>query len=167
MLPISGSRIRRLTNRGSLKRLFPNAVSLRPDTCFLASPDCRQHRNDIRLSLLHYYLHTTTHHTPRIISYTTMGNICSRSANKPDHPFSHPGQSLASSAPSEHHRHNKAPAPRAPLPAKHRQSFGTAGRTLGGGDEEPGTGTDARTRAALAAQVCCCVYLWCFMMVVG
>ena len=83
-----------------------------------------------------------------------MGNICSRSANKPDHPFSHPGRSLASSAPSEHHRHNKAPAPRAPLPAKHRQSFGTAGRTLGGGGEEPGTGTDARTRAALAAQVC-------------
>ncbi|EYE91223.1 uncharacterized protein EURHEDRAFT_533816 [Aspergillus ruber CBS 135680] len=78
-----------------------------------------------------------------------MGNICSRSANKPDDPFTHPGRSLGSSAPSQHQHHNRAPSARVP---NKQQPFKAPGRTLGGGEEEPGTGTDARTRAALAAQ---------------
>ena len=80
-----------------------------------------------------------------------MGNICSRSANKPDDPFAHPGRSLASSAPSQHQHHNRAPSARVP---NNQKPFKAPGRTLGGGEEEPGTGSDARTRAALAAQVC-------------
>lgn len=79
-----------------------------------------------------------------------MGNICSRSANKPDDPFARPGRPLGSSAPSAgHHHHNKPSTARLPK----KQNFASPGRTLGGGQEEPGTGTDARTKAALAAQV--------------
>lgn len=79
-----------------------------------------------------------------------MGNICSRSANQPDDPFSRPGRPL-NSAPSEQGRQNKA---RASVPAQHKTPGRTLGGGGGGGEEGSGPGTDARTKAALAAQVC-------------
>ena len=69
----------------------------------------------------------------------TMGNLCSKSSNEPDH-FSQPGRVLGSSADS--------PQPtRASVPPK--ISANTPGRTLGGDN----AAEDARGAAAKAAEV--------------
>lgn len=75
-----------------------------------------------------------------------MGNICSRSANKPDDPFSQPGRVLGSSATSDPSNQ----ATRAPVPSN--VSSQGPGRTLG---DAPSSGEagDARSKAAEAAQV--------------
>lgn len=72
-----------------------------------------------------------------------MGNICSKSANKPDDPFSQPGRVLGSAAASE--QPNRASVP---------GSVATRGpgRTLGGASSSQDT-ADARSKAADAAQV--------------
>lgn len=77
-----------------------------------------------------------------------MGNICSRSANKPDDPFSRPGRPLGS---SESQSQNKQPTARVPNNKSH---FTSPGRTLGGEEGRPSVETDAKAKAALAAQVC-------------
>jgi hypothetical protein len=81
-----------------------------------------------------------------------MGNICSSDKNAAE-PFSQPGRVLGSA--------NRPPnaAPRAPLPAKSKAQapFKSPGRTLGETASAPeGTDAeraDARTNAAIAAQV--------------
>lgn len=71
-----------------------------------------------------------------------MGNLCSKSENKPD-PFQSPGRVLGASAQNQ--------PKTAPVPQK--ITSGTPGRTLGGGGEgTSGTG-DARSAAAKAAEV--------------
>jgi hypothetical protein len=81
-----------------------------------------------------------------------MGNICSRSSNKDNDPFSQPGRTVGSAPAGQN------PSPRAPLPAKTNWKA-TPGRTLGesntnttGGSEGPSD--EARANAAIAAQVC-------------
>lgn len=71
-----------------------------------------------------------------------MGNICSRSSNEPE-AFSGPGRVVGAS-PSQ-------PAPRAPLPTKNWKN--TPGRTLGESGETQGGADEARSNAAIAAQV--------------
>ena len=84
------------------------------------------------------------------IHHLEMGNICSRSANKPDN-FSQPGRTLNSS-PVQAPRPAQSRAPRQSA----KQSVATPGRTLGGADNQPpGDVADARTNAAIAAQVSC------------
>lgn len=85
-----------------------------------------------------------------------MGNICSRSKNEPE-AFSRPGRVLGSNAPPSASAagapQGKKPAgPRAPLPANSKSHFGSPGRTLGNADAGS-ENSDARTKAALAAQV--------------
>ncbi|OQD77522.1 hypothetical protein PENDEC_c002G06728 [Penicillium decumbens] len=71
-----------------------------------------------------------------------MGNICSRSSNKPEG-FSGPGRVVGAPATSPS-------APRAPVPAKNWKN--TPGRTLGESSETQGSADDARSNAAIAAQ---------------
>ena len=77
-----------------------------------------------------------------------MGNICSRSANKSDDPFSRPGRPLGS---SESQTQNKQTTARVPDNQSH---FASPGRTLGGDEQQPSAETDVKAKAALAAQVC-------------
>lgn len=73
-----------------------------------------------------------------------MGNICSRSANKPES-FSGPGR-VVGTAPA-------GQAPRASVPAKTNWKE-TPGRTLGeSAPDAQGGGDEARSNAAIAAQV--------------
>ncbi|KAL8894502.1 MAG: hypothetical protein Q9192_004268 [Flavoplaca navasiana] len=71
-----------------------------------------------------------------------MGNLCSRSSNKPDN-FSTPGRVIGSSSTPSSAPQN----PRAQIPKSATQS---QGRTLGSGGE--GGGGDARSAAARAAE---------------
>lgn len=75
-----------------------------------------------------------------------MGNICSRSANKPDDPFSQPGRTLGSTAASDS---NNQPA-RASIPSN--VAAQGPGRTLGGASTSEDL-ADAKSKAAEAAQV--------------
>lgn len=75
-----------------------------------------------------------------------MGNICSKSANKPDDAFSQPGRVLGSSAASG----TPSQPARASVPGN-VVSQGP-GRTLGGPSSSQDT-ADARGKAAEAAQV--------------
>lgn len=76
-----------------------------------------------------------------------MGNICSRSANKPDDPFARPGRPLGSSNPPG----NKQSS--APVPSK--TNFASPGRALGGEETgQSGSEADVKAKAAVAAQVC-------------
>ncbi|EXJ85963.1 hypothetical protein A1O1_06332 [Capronia coronata CBS 617.96] len=75
-----------------------------------------------------------------------MGNICSKSANKPD-PFSTPGRTLAEGSGPNPSTQNKPTT--APLPPKLTSS--TPGRTLGGPDSSS-RADDARSAAARAAE---------------
>jgi hypothetical protein len=75
-----------------------------------------------------------------------MGNICSKSANKPDAAFSQPGRVLGSSAASG----TPSQPARASVPGN-VVSQGP-GRTLGGPSSSQDT-ADARSKAAEAAQV--------------
>lgn len=81
------------------------------------------------------------HPTPSKFLPITMGNCCSSS--KEPEAFSGPGRVVgAPSSPS---------APRAPLPTKNWKN--TPGRTLGESSETPGGADEARSNAAIAAQV--------------
>ncbi|KAJ5766992.1 uncharacterized protein N7511_004608 [Penicillium nucicola] len=80
-----------------------------------------------------------------------MGNICSRSSNKGNDPFTQPGRAVGTN-PSEQNA-----SPRAPLPAKTNWKA-TPGRTLGESNANTNTGgseaptDEARANAAIAAQ---------------
>lgn len=78
-----------------------------------------------------------------------MGNICSRSANKPDDPFAQPGRPLGSSNPAGNKQSTTAP-----VPNKGKPSFSSPGRTLGGDAAGQSGSEDVKTKAAVAAQVC-------------
>ncbi|KAL2400074.1 hypothetical protein ABEF93_005062 [Exophiala dermatitidis] len=71
-----------------------------------------------------------------------MGNLCSRSANEPDH-FSTPGRTVGSSRPAQNQPSS------APVPQKVTTS--TPGRTLGGAERPTGP-DDPRSAAARAAE---------------
>ena len=71
-----------------------------------------------------------------------MGNLCSRSSNEPD-PFSTPGRTLGSSAPSQ------PPKPTASVPSNVKSS---PGRTLGGSGTTSEADNDAAARARKAAE---------------
>ncbi|EXJ85080.1 hypothetical protein A1O3_05755 [Capronia epimyces CBS 606.96] len=73
-----------------------------------------------------------------------MGNICSKSANKPDS-FSTPGRTLGTSASPQ----AQTKSATAPLPQKLTAT--TPGRTLGG-PESASAADDARSAAARAAE---------------
>ncbi|KAF7719337.1 Uncharacterized protein PECH_006379 [Penicillium ucsense] len=73
-----------------------------------------------------------------------MGNICSRSSNKPE-AFTGPGRVVGAPA------SNQSPAPRASMPAKQNWQS-SPGRTLGESSPQPGGSDEARSNAAIAAQ---------------
>jgi hypothetical protein len=87
-------------------------------------------------------LHSTPH--PRA-STPTMGNICSRASNDPE-AFSSPGRVVGTN-PS-----NQSAAPRASVPAKANWK-NSPGRTLGDSAGAQGDSDEARSNAAIAAQV--------------
>lgn len=76
---------------------------------------------------------------------SNMGNICSRSSNEPE-AFAGPGRVVGASPAGQ------SSAPRASVPAKANWQS-SPGRTLGESSPQQGGGDEARSNAAIAAQV--------------
>lgn len=85
-----------------------------------------------------------------------MGNICSRSANKPDDPFARPGRPLGSSNTNSDNN-------TAPVPKNKGKPFSSPGRTLGGDTGQSGSDGDVKAKAAVAAQVCTTLHGWIYL----